>query len=106
DDLGVAEALAAQVRGERLPPAGGVADAEPLGVGPGEAPLGEESPGVPGPRGEQLPGVELLGDPVRLDQPLPLPLVRPLGVAALLVAEPDPGLDDQRLHRLDEADVL
>ena len=94
----------AQVAQQRLARAGREADAEAVGRLPVEAPLVEELPaGDRVGRLGELGGVELRGDPVRLDQPLALAaLALPGRPAALGVAQLDPEPDGQPLDRLDE----
>src|SRR5690606_30345808 len=98
--------LLAQVGGERLRAGGSVADPEAFGVGAGEPAFGEEAAARLRLRAQQLLGVELRGGPVRLDQPLALPLLVAGHVAALLVAELDARRARQVLDGLREPQVL
>jgi hypothetical protein len=75
--LVVGEAAAAQVPYERVPAARRVADAEALGRLLVEPALVEEGPCGKRVGRRELLGVELLGDPVRLEQPRRWPCCRP-----------------------------
>ncbi len=107
EQLLVAEALAAQEAREVVPALGAVADAEVLGGGLVEAPLGEEDPaGVRLRGGRELLRVPLRGDLVGLDQADALAALVGGVVPALLVAQGDAGLSGEALDRLREGEVV
>jgi hypothetical protein len=83
DEVVLGEAPAPQVTHERITGARRETDAEPVRRVAVEAAVREEparGDGVPG--GRELFGVELGGQPVGLDEPLPLPDLLPAGAAA------------------------
>ncbi len=104
--LGQLEAVAQQVFGQLVPPAGGEPAAEALRRGAVETTFGEERARGLGLRGLQLLGVELLGGLVHLHQPHPgAPVAAGRGAAALVgQVQADPV--GQALHRLHEREVL
>ena len=111
DQLGLAEALAAQVPGQRVPAAGGEAAAEVDRHLPVEAALGEELAGRRGLGGAQLLGVERRRRGVGRDQPGPLADVGPVGragrpAAVVLVVQLDVRPPGQQLDRLGEGEVV
>src|SRR5690606_34478900 len=71
NELRLGEAAALQVAHQCVPSGGREAETERLGVVAAEAALGEERPRGLRPGGEELVGVELRGDAVGLDEPLP-----------------------------------
>ena len=93
---------------ERVAVTRGEADAEARGGVLVEAALVQEPPGDHGVGGAELVGVELLGDPVRLDQAAALRPRRPVvaDLAAVLVAQLDAVLVGQPLDGLAEGQAV
>ena len=111
DQLGLGEALAAQVPGQRVPAAGREAAAEVDGHLAVEAALGEELPGRRGLGRAELLGEERGGRGVGRDQPGPLADVGPVGraggaAAVVLVVQLDVGPAGEQLDRLGEGEVV
>src|ERR1022692_854153 len=106
EQLVLGEPQAAQVPGGHLPVVGGVADAEPLGVGDLESARGEELASWRGTGGQELLRIKLGRRPVRFEQPAPLRLLLAWNMAALLVAQLDAAPGRQPLHRLGEAESV
>ena len=106
-DLLVRVAPRAQVPDQGVPAAGGVAHAEVGAHRLGEPAPGQELAALRGLGGGELGLVELLRDPVGVDEaPAPARLLGAHAGAPLLVVEGDPRLRGQRLDGLGEGQVV
>ena len=102
------EAALAQHGRDRVPALGSESDAEALGRGAVEAPLGEETASHFRRRGVELLAVVLLGDGVRIQQPTSGAEIRAVAAASggLLVVQLHAVAPGEHLDGLDEAEVV
>ncbi|SIM58889.1 Uncharacterised protein [Mycobacteroides abscessus subsp. abscessus] len=100
------EAVVPQVLEQVGPALRGVADAEALRRGAVESAPAEETLGGGGLAGVELALEELLGDLVRVHQPLPPALLLPVRAAPVLVVQLVAHAGGQPLHGLGEAGVV
>ncbi len=106
EQLGVGEAAAAQVPGQRVPVGRGVPDSEPRPASLLESSRGQESARGGGFASDDPFCIEIRGRAVRVDQPPALGVLLARDVPALLVPQLDAGPGREPFHRLGEAQVV